>query len=158
MKNSTLTTLLITLTIGTAIQARPLLRSLATTSATLAGAVTGYHVTNDTIDSVKAKNYSYTAEMVTYSALGGALATHTGTQLAHLASTIDACMKDHKAEPFVYKTAQVSRTFARSMGLGSRAMLAASLATAGYQYTYPALKNVRVTLVPITKQPTLEEI
>lgn len=161
MKNITLKTLLITLTIGSAIQAGTALRALVTTGAMLTGAKAGYHATNDITNSIHKNDYSMAAQEISCVALGGALIARTGTYMGIYADILKVCIPPMPGSinpewiaSYAHKTANATGTLARSMRFGSRAMFAASLATAGYQYAYPTLKNIHVTFAPVKNQST----
>jgi|GEM_PF-5843587 len=136
MKNLFHKTLLISAILSsmTALQAQPLLGRFIRTAAPITlGSAAGYHVTNELTNTLSEKQYSTTAELTTFAALGAMLTARTGTVLGFQAQMMNACMSQPvAADSRTLTMNQNIGTLARSMRLGSRAMIATSLATLAY--------------------------
>lgn len=152
MKNTVYKTLALTaMMLGSiSLHAHPLLgRFIATTAPIALGATAGYQATNEVSRTIKNKDYAATAEFTTLAATGTAITGLSGKFFGVYTQLMNACtprpVQPGSINAHVQTANRALFLLGNSMRLGSRAMIAGSLATLAYpsvQRAYDASVNV----------------
>lgn len=138
MKNLYKTLSLTAMMLGSiSLHAHPLLGRFAASAAPIAlGATAGYQLTNEVSRTIKNKDYGATAEITALATTGTAITGLSGTFFSIYAQIMNACtprpVEPGSINAQVQSANRVLFLFGNSMRLGTRSMIAGSLATLAY--------------------------